>query len=73
MITERGTNLVITDKLYLTSMVEMDVFGDEQELIHVDGKISMDETNLYLRGRKEFLETLIKKKKVVLNLINDLS
>lgn len=30
MAIERHTNIVITDKLYLQSMVETDIFKDEQ-------------------------------------------
>jgi len=63
---ERQTNIVISDELYLTSMVEKDIFGDESELIHIDGHIAMGTKVNYMQGRKEFLEQEVNKKKEIL-------
>ena len=71
MATERHTNIVISDKLYLESMVEKDLFSDEQELIYVDGHISMGTKVSYMTGRKEFLEEQIEKKKALLKTISN--
>lgn len=71
MAIERHTNIVISDKLYLESMVEKDLFSDEQELILVDGKISLSSENSYWKGRKEFLQAQIDKKKALLKTISN--
>lgn len=71
MATERHTNIVISDKLYLESMVEKDLFSDEQELILVEGKIELTSENSYWKGRKEFLQTQIDKKKALLKTISN--
>ena len=71
MAIERHTNIVITDKLYLESMVEKDIFKDEQELIFVEGHISINSRVNYMIGRKEFLEEQIEKKKNIVKHIGN--
>ena len=71
MAIERQTNIVITDKLYLESMIEKDIFKDEQELIFVEGHISMKSRINYMTGRKEFLEEQIEKKKNIVKHIGN--
>lgn len=71
MAIERHTNIVISDRLYLESMVEKDLFSDEQELILVEGKIELTNENTYWKGRKEFLQTQMDKKKALLKMISN--
>lgn len=68
---ERDVNVVISEKLYLESMVERDLFSDEQEMILVDGKILLTSENSRWKNRKEFLQTQINKKKELLKTISD--
>lgn len=67
---ERNVNMVVNSQLYLKGLVEKDLFSDEQELIHVEGKLSLEFDNAYLRGRKEFLKDQIEKKKNILENID---
>lgn len=66
MATERHTNIVITENLYLTGLVEKDIFSDEQELVLVEGKFDLNPDKSYWKNRKEFLKEQIEKKKEVL-------
>ena len=67
---ERNVNMVVNSQLYLKGLVEKDLFSDEQELIQVEGKLSLEFDNAYLRGRKEFLKDQIEKKKNILENID---
>jgi len=71
MLKERQINIVLSTELYLKSMVEVDIFKDEAELIHVTGHISMNNNVAYMTGRKEFLEEQIEKKKNIVKQITN--
>lgn len=68
---ERETNSVFNDKQYLTNMIERDLFSNEQELIQVEGHISLKPDNSYYKGRAEFLTEQIEKKKALLETISN--
>lgn len=51
-------------------MVKRDLFSDEQELIFVEGHISLNSDNSYYTSRANFLTEQIEKKKTLLKTIS---